>query len=178
MRFAEIEARYFEWMFELVCGERYARDISYRELLWHLHNIEFIFYIPNDYNRAADGIDLRKLFSYELELPDADRYITGPCSVLEMMIALAIRCEKIMDNPEYGDRTAQWFWKMIANLGLHGMTDERLDISEVDAIIGRFLDRDYDIDGRGGLFTIRNCNRDVRDLEIWVQMCYFLDSIV
>ena len=178
MRFAEIEARYFEWMLELVCGERYASDISYRELLWHLHNIEFIYYIPNDYNRAADGVALRQQFAYYMELPDADRYIVGPCTVLEMMIALAIRCEKIMDNPEFGDRTAQWFWKMIANLGLNGMSDERFDAATVEEVIDIFMDHDYKPDGRGGLFTVRNCNKDMRDLEIWVQMCYFLDSIV
>ena len=34
------------------------------------------------------------------------------CSVLEMMIALAIRCEEhIMDDPDVGNRTGQWFWK-------------------------------------------------------------------
>lgn len=42
-----------------------------------------------------------------------------PCSVLEMIIALAIRLEEhIMDDPDIGNRTGQWFWDMIVSLGL------------------------------------------------------------
>lgn len=175
----EIEARYFEWMYDLVCGERYGSDISYRDLLTFLHDIEFTYFIPNDYNRAADGINLRRRFAYEfLEIPEADRYISGPCSVLEMMIALSIRCEEIMDDPDIGDRTGQWFWRMITNLGLGSMTDDRFDNYLAEEIMETFLDRDYEPDGRGGLFTVRDYPRDMRDVEIWVQMCSFLNTIV
>ena len=77
--------------------------------------------IPMDGNRAEDGIDLRYRFGHEQHYSDAmvasfldDR----PCSVLEMMIALSIRCEEhIMDDPDVGNRTGQWFWSMIASLG-------------------------------------------------------------
>jgi hypothetical protein len=104
--------------------------------------------------------------------------LDGPCSVLEMMIALAIRCEEtIMDDPDIGDRTRQWFWGMIINLGLGGMTDANFDPDFVDDSVLRFLNRDYEPDGRGGLFTIRNCHRDLRDVEIWYQLCWYLDSI-
>ena len=110
-------------------------------------------------------------------------YITDewdePCSVLEMMVALAIRCEEsIMDNPVYGDRTGQWFWNMIVSLGLGSMTDEMYDRDYVDNIVDRFLDRDYSPDGRGGLFTIRNCEYDLRDVEITHQLYWYLDTIM
>ena len=95
-----------------------------------------------------------------------------------MMIALAIRCENdIMDNPNMGDRTSQWFWGMITNLGLGSMTDRNFDIRYVDEIIERFLDRKYEPDGKGGLFRIRHFNRDLRKVEIWYQLCWYLDSI-
>ena len=46
-------------------------------------------------------------------------WMIRPCSVLEMMIALSMRCEEqIMDDPDIGNRTGQWFWDMIDNLGL------------------------------------------------------------
>lgn len=170
----ELVNEYFEWMYDLVCGKRYAKDISYRKLLMQLHNTEFIFSIPKDKNRAEDGIDLRRRFDHYF----AETYLDGPCSVLEMMIALSIRCEEtIMDNPNVGDRTGQWFWGMIVNLGLGSMIDSHYDKQYVDQVITRFLNREYEPNGKGGLFTIRNCQEDLRDVEIWYQLCWYLDSI-
>jgi hypothetical protein len=104
--------------------------------------------------------------------------LRGPCSVFEMMIALAIRCEEnIMDDPSKGDRTGQWFWGMITNLGLGSMMDHRFNKIFVDDTIKRFLDRDYEPDGKGGLFRIRNTNKDLRTVEIWYQLCWYLDTI-
>jgi hypothetical protein len=100
------------------------------------------------------------------------------CSVLEMMAALAIRCEEsIMDDPLVGDRTKQWFWKMIVNLGLGSMTNDKFDVKYVDYVLDRFLDREYEPDGRGGLFTIRDCEDDMRDIEIWVQLNRYVNEI-
>ena len=134
-----------------------------------------------DANRAYDGILLRKRFEYENSLDSStmDLYFGDrPCSVLEMMIALAITCEEnIMDDPEYGDRTGQWFWSMIVSLGLGGMTDQKYNREEVDDVIFKFLTRNYDRDGKGGLFTIPNCEVDMRNYEIWCQMCWYMDSI-
>ena len=164
-----LQEEYFEWLYNLVCGERYASEISYRKLLAYLHHTEFTWLFPNDQNRAEDGINLRYRFTEELP---------GSCSVLEMMIGLAIRCEEwIMDNPNYGNRTRQWFWSMISSLGLGNMHDERYDEAYVKQIVIRFLNREYQPDGRGGLFTIRNCEYDLRDVEIWYQLCWYLDGI-
>jgi hypothetical protein len=104
--------------------------------------------------------------------------LDGPCSVLEMMIALAIRCEEnIMDDPLIGDRTRQWFWSMISSLGLSGMTDTRFDNKSVDRVLETFLDRDYKPNGEGGLFTIKRCEKDLRKVEIWYQLLWYLDTI-
>ena len=126
-----VENEYFEWLYNYVCKNKVHSKISYRNLLMMLHETEFIFSIPNDENRAVDGENLR--YRFELEFEEREGMglpckITGPCSVLEMMIALAIRCEEtIMDDPLYGDRTAQWFWRMMSNLGLGLMTDDIYD---------------------------------------------------
>lgn len=170
---------YFEWLFNLVCGNRYSKHISYEKLLTHLRNKEFRYVIDRDENRAEDGIDLRYRFAYEhAGIEDAEMYISGPCSVLEMMIALAIRCEEdIMDDSSLGNRTAQWFWSMITSLGLGPMTDNRYNERIVEDILEQFLDRNYEPDGRGGLFTIRDCDCDLRTVEIWHQLCWYLDNI-
>lgn len=174
----EIRHEYFEWMFHIVCDGRYGKENSYRELLAYLHEIEFTWIIPKDSNRAEDGKSLRWRFAYSTHTNVYDA-LDGPCSVLEMILALAIRCEEsLLDDPSYGDRTGQWFWKMIANLGLGSMTDQRFDQDYVDDAISRFLNREYEADGRGGLFTVRNCGCDLRDVEIWNHAMWFIDSIM
>lgn len=172
---------YFEWMFDLVCKGRYANANSYRELLLYLHDVEFTYRKVNDADRAADGVNLRRRFALQTDdyYYDVMDYLEGPCSVLEMMVALAIRCEEtIMDDPQIGDRTGQWFWKMIVNLGLGSMTDNRFDESYTEEVVANFLTRRYEPDGRGGLFVVRNCDCDFRKMTIWSQMMQYLDTMI
>lgn len=176
----QIVNEYVNWLFGLVYKNRSSRQISYTKLLTHLDSIPFRYIIAKDQGRAEHGIDLRYHFALERK-PDVDPDIImdilgGPCTVLEMMIALAIHAENIMDNPQLGDRTAQWFWDMVKSLGLGRMTDENYDSRVVESAINRFLDRDYEPDGRGGLFTIVNSGCDLRTVEIWWQLCWYLDS--
>ena len=175
----DYSVNYFNWMYALVCKNK---RMSYRKILAYLHEREFTYTIEFDGNRAEDGIDLRYRFSYELGRHDGPRVAAylddGPCTVLEMMIALAVRCEEnIMEDPTMGNRTGKWFWSMMANLGLSGMCDERFDERRAERIVDIFLNREYGEDGKGGLFTVRNTNRDLRDVEIWCQMCWCLDEL-
>lgn len=82
-----------------------------------------------------------------------------------------------MDDPKYGNRTRQWFWGMVRSLGLAGMTNREYDEKCVDEILNTFMDREYSQDGHGGLFTIKNCEYDLRTAEIWYQLCWYIDSI-
>lgn len=177
----KIKNEYFNWLFNLVCGKRYSKQLSYKKLLMRLHSIDFRYSIMRDKNRAEDGKSLRYRFAIAKGYKDIqDSVISdldGPCSVFEMLVALSNRCEEsIMDDPSYGNRTGQWFWGMITNLGLGSMFDSHFDKEYVDAVINRFLDRDYEPTGKGGLFTI-DCGRDLRTVEIWYQLCWYLDSI-
>ena len=173
-----IKNRYFEWLVDLVSRNRFSQQVSYYKLLRHLHDKKFRYSIPLDRNRASDGVDLRYRFAV-FNRCTAEAVGRGPCTVLEMMIALSIRCEEsIMDDPAIGDRTGQWFWGMITSLGLGGLRDDRYDPDYVEDVLDRFLDRDYEPDGRGGLFTIRHCDEDLRDVQIWRQMSWYLDTIV
>ncbi len=178
----ELNNEYFEWMCQLVYDERYRRGLSYQKLLKHLHEIDFQYIHPMDGNRAEDGTDLRYRFGYEkkYEGPMIASYLDNrPCSVLEMMIALALRCEEhIMQDPDIGDRTGQWFWTMIVSLGLGAMHDSQFDANRIDEVIFRFMDRKYKRNGEGGLFTIENCKSDMRSVEIWYQMNWYLGSIL
>ena len=182
MNIDELDNLYFNWLYQLVCNDRYSFKFSHHRLLMRLHSIHFSWIIKEDENRAYDGLALRYRFECENGLePDTMNLYFGdkPCTVLEMMIALAIKCEEgIMYDPYYGDRTGQWFWSMIVSLGLGGMTDQRYNREEVDDVIFTFLTRKYDYDGKGGLFTIPDCGVDIRNVEIWTQMCWYIDSII
>lgn len=170
---------YFNWMYDLVCK---GKRTSYRKILGYLHEREFTYTLDFDGNRAEDGVDLRYRYSHELgryDGPAVAAYLdNGPCTVLEMMIALAIRCEEtIMDDPVEGDRTTYWFWSMMESLGLKGMSDERFDERLAERIVDIFLNREYAENGKGGLFTVRHPYRDLRDVEIWCQMNWHLDEL-
>lgn len=170
---------YFEWMYDMVAGERYPAPFSFRKLLAYLHNTEFVYTIPLDKNRAIDGISLRRRFLIDIDREDLLDYLDGPCSVLELMIATAICCEeRFMDDPDVGNRTHVWFWDMVTNLGLGSMTDNHYDRRRVERAVDRFLAREYEPDGTGGLFRVRNCKHDLRDVEIWYQMCFYLNGIL
>lgn len=173
-----IKSDYFEWMYDLVGGGRYSPSTSFRQLLTFLHEVEFTYFVPHDENRADDGINLRYRYCYDHNCEDLEVYLDGPCSVLEMMIALVLRCEEFMDDPSKGDRTSQWFWTMIHSMGLSSMTDTNFNEWLVSDAVGRLLNRDYDRDGAGGLFHVRGWDRDMRRMEIWQQLLAYLNTIV
>ena len=174
---------YFEWLCNIVCGDRYSKEMSYSKLLTYLHCTPFVYSLPMDENREDDGIEMRYRYALylgrqPLDTVDIMEALSGPCSVLEMMVALAVRCEEeIMDDAAMGNRTGQWFWEMVVNLGLGSMVDRRFDRQFVEETVERFLNRDYEPDGKGGLFTIKNCHRDLREVEIWMQLSWYLGSI-
>lgn len=178
----QIKKAYFDWMYDKVCGDSFNKKISYRHLFNALDQRSFYYSIDMDMNRESDGKNLRYRFGQDMDIDPVEISASidlRPCSVLEMMIALAIRCEEnIMDDDSYGDRTGQWFWLMIINLGLSNETDSEFDAARVNRAIDRFLDREYEPNGRGGLFYIENSSEDMRRLEIWYQMHLYLQGFL
>lgn len=174
-----VASRYFEWM----CGcVRDKEHNNYAKLLHQLNDIEFTYTLPMDGNRYEDGIDLRYRFGYDCDYDESviAYYLDNhPCSVLEMMVALALRLEEhIMDDPDIGNRTSVWFWEMIFSLGLSDMSNDNYSELKISATIQQFLDREYTKDGRGGLFTIKGIQKDMRDAEIWHQACWYLNGVL
>ncbi len=175
------EKEYFNWLCSFICDEEYDtlnRQKSYSKLLWHIFARPFVAILDRDQHRALDGADLRIRFCKEHGYPDDIASIISngiDCSIFEMMLALALRCEEtIMDDADYGNRTGQWFWLMIVNLGLGAMSNEKYDEQTADYILERFINREYSPYGEGGLFVVHNPMRDMREVEIWYQMCWYL----
>ena len=156
----ELNNKYFNWLYSLVHGDnRYSR-LSYRKLLLHIYYTEFVYILELDENRAIDGMDFRYRFGYENGYHRSlisEHLDIRPCSMLEMMVALAFKAEEmIMDDNTYGNRTGQWFWNMIVTLGLGSMCDSNFDEGYVNYVLDIFINRDYEPNGKGGLFAIEN----------------------
>lgn len=174
------EESYYIWLTDFVGG--WHNNKSYWELLYLLHHYEFHWYIDNDANRAEDGKDLRDLYVSETGYHPMTPVIfrTRPCTMLEMMVALAKRCDDdIAYDAKAGDRTALWFWTMIFNMGLGACTDEHFDRVYAAKRIEKCLKRQYKWDGSdGGMFVVKDSPRDLRKTEIWYQCnFYMLDAI-
>lgn len=180
MSSGKIRHLYFEWLCRMVCvNEDQYQD--YRDMLHVLYEIEFTYGIPRDANREEDGFELRDRFvddNPDIDIRIMERALAWPCSVLEVLVALADRGEIIMSDPEIGDRTAKWFWTMIDNLMLGGMDNRHFDEAYVRERIDIFLQRKYAWDGsEGGLFVIDNPRKDLRKTELWYQMNWYLSSL-
>lgn len=174
----QLNSRYFEWLTAKV-GTGGRRRVSYSRLFHILHNVAFSWFVPNDDNRGADGLRLRTIFIDELfPFEDDDIVISGPCSILEVLVALAIRCENdIMLDLERGDRTSTWFWLMLNNLDLTRYTDSAFTDEaalEIEDKLSIFVNREYEFNGSGGLFPLKHPETDQRAVEIWYQMNAYL----
>lgn len=179
MKHRNIEQEYFDWMYDLVCPS----NDSNHSLLTHLNSVDFTYTIPMDGNRASDGIALRYRFGdkFGYDQREVTTFLdVRPCSVLEMMVALALRCEEhIMGDWESEDRTYQWFNIMLENLGLANMTDYDYDPEVVDHALYILLNRKYRRDGsNGALFVVKHPRQDLRAVEIWYQMNWYLSTII
>lgn len=170
-----LEDRYFQWLCSLVC---FSDDVTYNNLLSFLYDTIFTSPILMDDNRAYDGCNLRYHFG-----DDEEVYMSRityeldyrPCSVLEMMIALALRLEQeILYDPEKTNICPNIFWAMIDNMDLLKMSDDNFDVEYVFLRVNGMLDRTYDYDGKYGLFSAKNPRGDFRKMEIWYQAQAYL----
>lgn len=178
----DILNNYFKWLCGLVKAPSH-----YKKLLLFLHDTDFQYRMARDSNRYEDGIDMR--YQFGIATGESQRLIAlaldnKSCSMLEMMVALADRCEEqIMSDSELGDRTGNWFWFMVDSLGLSDMTNDNFDKEYCIFVVNRFIEREYSQNGDGGLFRIdvrdkNNMIVDLRDYEIWYQATWYLNSVI
>ena len=178
---ADVKERYFQWLCNFVYDPGGPEEPHYNSLLLYLFEHDFVSKVEMDVNREVDGLDLRKRYfeEHESDKEAGSQTIHPLCSFLEMMIALCLKCEEeIMTDDAEGDRTGQWFWEMIVSLGLGGMSDENFDEEKVDHIMDRFVNRKYEKNGKGGLFTVNGREEDMRKVDIWYQMEWHLTEIL
>lgn len=170
---------YFLWLCDLI-----APSGSYMRLLYILYTTPFYWSVHLDDDRNRDGMRLRDI--YMKNTPISDSVPCGNASVLEVLIALAITVEdQLMHDPQYGDRTSEWFWIMISNLGLTGGVkdfsdtnwDDYRDPLMVRELVDNWLSRRYSFNGLGGIFPLKNCNTDQTKVSLLYQIhAYFQEK--
>ena len=165
--------------FNYLCGLIGKRK-EYGTLLMRLYDIDFYSIIPNDDNRAADGIELRREYcDFEhRDLPFKDAQ--SKCTVLEMLIGLAYRLEFESNGLKNQKSMDEWFWVLIDNLKLTKFTDRFLRgnieflTRDIDNIVLNLIRRNYQPNGEGGLFPLKWAKKDQRTTEIWYQMSEYI----
>lgn len=168
---------YFKWLVDKVCrsnlSETHPENFDNNDIVFTtLYNRKFTYSIPMDANREADGLNLRTRFLDETGIR-AYKFEGDCASLLEVLVALAIRCEDTIMGDTRKDRTYKWFWIMMDNMNIKGSKDE----SFINHAIDVMLNRTYNYDGtNGALFHVNNPRSDMRKTEIWYQMNWFLSQ--
>jgi len=169
-----IDEAYFNWLCGQV-GQVQVRETSrtHRRILRLLYQKEYVWLIPNDDNRMADGRALRDEFVNSMRIEVDPRWMSLGCSFFEMLLALSRRVSFLDDGTP-----AEWFWHLMQNLGLQVFHDRmQIDPADVDEILDAVIWRTYEPDGNGGLFPLKNPRMDQRKCEIWYQMnAYLLEN--
>lgn len=168
-----LDELYLIWLTSLVSDPNIKEpSLTYHTLLEQLYTKEFIWVIPNDDNRVADGLDIRAEFVRSQGLGEVDPSWLGlGCSMLELMIGLSRRLSfEAEGEPDH------WFWKLVQNLGLSRYNDsrKRYPRSQIDAILDAVIWRTYDYNGLGGFFPLRDPPTDQRREELWYQLCHYI----
>lgn len=133
---------------------------------------EFVWFVPNDDNRAEDGRYLRCEFIEDQGLEEADvdpDWLGMGCSFLEMLVGLSRRLSFLGDG-----EARDWFWHLVNNLGLRYNDRRRFPDEVVEEVLDNVIWRTYEPNGDGGLFPLRRPDRDQRDVELWYQLNAYL----
>ena len=166
-----VDTAYYDWLLEQI--DYYpGEDDKIDKALEILFITPFRWSIENDDNRAEDGLQLRSIFIDE-EGWNTNPFFEEDCSVLEMLIALAMRIESDIMWDGENDKTAKWFWEMFDNLGFN-----RVDVDDYEYVIDAFLDRTGYKNGFGVLFPLEKSNtkqhRNWKKVEFWEQAQSYL----
>lgn len=163
---------YLEWLRGIV-GR--SGDALNRQEAEFLMDKPFTPILDMDENRKVDGLVLRDI--YEAETGKDSGMEGKPCTMLEMIIALARHMFSIMDGwiPDENNTIGRWFHEMLDNLE-KPRRRSTWDAYRWDDAMETILNRTFDRNGRGGLFPRACCHEDQRKVELWDQMNgYLLD---
>ena len=133
-----------------------------------------------DIDREKDGLELRKEWSNDSL--DGEFHII-PCTMLEMIIGISKRMSEQLMDEDGEDKTAQYFWEIIGNLGLDCWDDDNfgwetgLAQKKIAKTCEILCKRQYNPDGTGGgMFPMPGLlGINQKKMEIWYQMQEYIN---
>lgn len=161
------------WLESQIREEHTAVGKDFRQLVALMFEKEFVWLVPNDDNRAADGLDLRAEFCFQQNLPLHSLKNLGPASFLEVLIGLSRRLSFLARGTPRG-----WAWQLITNLELNKMHDPltRRKLKQANDILDACIWRTYGQDGQGGFFPLAWPQEDQTKIELWYQISAYIDE--
>lgn len=168
-----VREEYLRWL-EPQLRDEYAPDTSYWELINLMFDKEFVWQVPYDDNRIADGLDLRREFAQSARSRVRLLEQLGPCSFLEVLIGLSRRLAFAA-----GGESPGWAWHLLNNVELHRMSDPltRPKQSRAEDIMDTVIWRRYSPDGQGGFFPLAWPDDDQTKIELWYQMNSYVEEL-
>ena len=183
-----IQELYLRWLESFVVASDY-KGKSYEKLCNLLMKLPFISSpeIPLDENRKCDVQSLlRETYIqsqsewYRLETDEVLEFPKMPVTFLELIISLAMRIDMdFMREINDVDNSRVYFWVIINNLGFLKYDDDSWTEDSIIEIVNRVnivQERKYDFNGNGGLFPLKRAEVDQRTVQIWNQLCTFVDE--
>lgn len=133
-----------------------------------------------DIDREKDGLELRKEWSNDSL--DGEFHVI-PCTMLEMIIGISKRMSEQLMDEDGEDKTAQYFWEIMENLGLTCMDDDNfgwetgLAQKKIAKTCEILCKRQYNPDGTGGgMFPMPGIlGINQKKIEIWYQMQEYIN---
>ena len=139
---------YTPWLIQRGCLENYSELAS----VWD--ELDFVWYIPEDEDKAVQALRMRDEYRYETSMPSPRQ---APASFLEVFVSITDSLTAML----YQDREV--FTKSILlNMGARSYSDDGRLPSEIHEgaleIAERVMYRTYGRNGSGGLFRIPGAN--------------------
>ena len=170
----DIKKEYFNHLVDMVCDKKHPK-VDYIPLLDLLHSMKFEVVIEMDENRVGDGAFLREkwlqkegIYEYLYEFDDEN------VSVLELLISVAERFEFAIGDNMLGDYTNERFWELLRNLDIEKYSAGNYKPLNIKEKVRNWMLRKYKKDGTGSIFPVKNCEKDMRTLQIWDQMNVYI----
>lgn len=165
---------YLEWLKPQLGLEYGNQNRTYDDLLILMFEKKFEFQVPMDENRMADGLELRVDFVRDANIRPTLMIDLGPCSFLEVLIALSRRMAFIG-----GGEAPGWAWQLMCNLELDRLSDPHRPSKQRRAfeIMDNVILRRYSPDGTGGFFPLNDPDDDQTRIELWYQMNAYISEL-
>lgn len=149
---------YTSWLIKRGCLENYSELAS----VWD--EIDFVWYIPEDEDKAIQALRMRDEYCYETGLSSPRQ---APASFLEVFVSITDTLTAML----YQDRE-EFTKSILLNMGARSYSDDGCLPSEIYEgaleVAERVMYRTYGRNGSGGLFRIPGAN--ILETPLTIQM--------